>query len=265
LLSARARDLTGILNGVDYAIWNPRTDPYLPESYDPRRLAPKRASKQALRRRLGLPDTGTSLLLGVVSRLTWQKGTDLLLDIAPWLERHDAQLAIVGTGARELEDRLRELAAACPARVALHLGYDESLAHLAQGGCDSMLVPSRSEPCGLTQLYALKYGSPPVVHRVGGLVDTIVDLGGGGKGRGTGIVFEDPTGEAFLGALDRLAAAYADRARWRRLQQAAMAADFGWRGAATRYVELYEEIAPRGSSRRRGSRQYRRDARSRSE
>ena len=174
LLAARRNDLCGILNGIDLEIWNPETDPHLVETYSVRTLKRRNANKRAIESRFGLAQ-GKGPLFCVVSRLTQQKGLDLLLDCLPGLVSEGASLAILGSGTRELEHELVAASNRHPDRVGVVIGYDEPLSHLLQGGSDAILVPSRFEPCGLTQLYGLRYGTLPVVARTGGLSDTIID------------------------------------------------------------------------------------------
>ncbi|MEP7180639.1 MAG: glycogen synthase GlgA [Betaproteobacteria bacterium] len=245
LLRLRAGALSGILNGIDDDVWNPATDPHLPARYDARHLAPRAANKTALRARLGLAADSGALLLGVVTRLTWQKGMDVLLAALPTVDALGAQLVLLGAGDKALEDGFAAAARARPGRLAAVIGYDEALAHLIQAGADALVVPSRFEPCGLTQLCALRYGAIPVVSRVGGLADTVVDANemAIAAGGGTGIQFSPVTPDALALALERTAALYRDRVVWRRLQGHAMAADVGWHRPARRYAMLYRALA----------------------
>jgi starch synthase len=245
LLRHRASALTGILNGIDTAEWNPATDPHLPARFDRRHLAARARNKAALQMRMGLAIDPQLPLFGVVSRLTWQKGMDLLLAATPALVAAGAQLVLVGSGERPLEAGFAAAAHGAPGRVAATIGYDEALAHLVQAGVDALLVPSRFEPCGLTQLCALRYGAIPVVARVGGLADTVVDASemALAMNAGTGLQFVPVTRDALLTAVERTLALWRNRPVWRRLQSRAMAADVSWTRPAKHYAALYRELA----------------------
>ncbi len=251
VLRAVRHKLTGILNGIDPELWNPASDPYLPCHYSARHryLAGKRCNKAALLEQLGGEKDDAALsapLLGFIGRLVEQKGVDLLLEAIPALLRHpDLRLAVLGSGEARFEGALRELAAAYPGRLLLAIGYSEALSHRIEAGCDIFLMPSRFEPCGLNQLYSLRYGTPPVVHAVGGLADTVVDATPENlaAGRATGFHFHEPTAAALVEAVERALALYHDQRAWHRLMRTAMAQDFGWDRSATRYLELYREIA----------------------
>ncbi|WP_217659561.1 glycogen synthase GlgA [Muricoccus roseus] len=248
LLRARSGVLHGILNGIDEAAWDPAADPHLAAAFDAERPEGREADRAALRARMGLADTPDALVLGVVSRLTGQKGMDLLLACLPALLGHGMRLAVLGAGEPGLEAAFQQAAAAHPGQVAVRIGYDEALAHMIQGGCDALLVPSRFEPCGLTQLCALRYGALPVVARVGGLADTVIDANEAALATGvaTGLQFAPTTVPALEGALARLAALWRDRAAWNRVQANAMRAPVGWARSASRYAALYREIAGPG-------------------
>ena len=244
VLRLRAGVLSGILNGIDDAVWNPATDPHLASRFDAMHLARRDANKAALQARLGLAVEPLTPLFGVVSRLTLQKGMDLLHDALPLLTGGGAQFALVGTGDATLEVRFLAAAHRHPGSVAVHIGYDEPLAHQMQGGVDALLVPSRFEPCGLTQLCALRYGAIPVVARVGGLNDTVIDANDAAlaAGVGTGVQFAPVTQAALEMAIERTLDLWRDRAVWRRLQSRAMAADVGWTRPARRYAALYRDV-----------------------
>ena len=244
LLRQRADVLVGILNGIDEAIWNPATDVHLAARFDAKHVARRAANKATLQNQVGLTNASTALLCGVVSRLTHQKGIDLLLAALPALVELGGQFALVGSGDAPLEAGLRTLAQRYPGRIAAVVGYDEALAHLMQGGVDALLVPSRFEPCGLTQLCALRYGAIPVVARVGGLADTVVDANemALAAGAGTGIQFAPVNRDQFEIALGRTARLWRDQAEWRRMQSRAMATDVGWARPARRYAALYREL-----------------------
>jgi len=244
LLHQRANVLTGIRNGVDEATWDPATDAHLASRFDAKRIARRAANKAALQQRFGLVPEPSTLLFGVVSRLTLQKGMDLLREALPALVDAGAQLALIGSGDGSLEAGFAAAAQRYPGRIAAVIGYDEPLAHLVQGGVDALLVPSRFEPCGLTQLCALRYGAIPVVARVGGLADTVVDANEMALAAraGTGVQFA-PVNRAQLElALARTAQLWRDPAQWRRMQSRAMATDVGWARPARRYAALYPDL-----------------------
>lgn len=245
LLRARAGVLTGILNGIDTVHWDPATDAHLAATFDAKRLAGRAANKAALQDRLGLSRDAGAPLFGVVSRLTWQKGMDVLLDAIPDLVALGGQLALVGSGESDLEAGILAAAGAHAGRVGVRIGFDESLAHLVQGGADALLVPSRFEPCGLTQLCALRYGAVPIVARVGGLADTVIDANEMAlvASAGNGLQFAPVTREALSLTLERAVLLWRDRGTWGRLQQHAMGADVGWRRPARQYAALYRELA----------------------
>ena len=250
VIRGRGADVSGILNGVDGAIWNPATDTALAARYRAGDTAGKARCKAALQAEVGLEPAADAPLFGVVSRLTSQKGLDLVLAALPAALRDAAQLVVLGTGEPMLEAAFRAAAAAHPGQVAVHIGYDEALAHRVVGGADSIMVPSRFEPCGLTQLYGLRYGTLPLVRRVGGLADTVVDAdaphgadaAGAPRGAdaGTGFSFDAATPAALAEAWQRAIAAYREPARWRRLMRQAMAQDVSWASAAAGYMALYE-------------------------
>jgi starch synthase len=244
LLSGRAEIVSGVLNGVDVSVWNPETDPRLPARYSAGDLSGRAVNKAELARRFGLDPAGGRLTFGVVSRLSSQKGLDLLAEAVPALLALGADLALIGAGEAWLEDRFRALMAENPGRVGVFVGYDEDLAHLMQASADAILVPSRFEPCGLTQLCALRYGAVPVVARVGGLADTVIDANPAALGPGvaTGVQFSPVCQSALEAALRRTAALWADRAAWSRLQANGMAADVSWDASAKEYARLYREL-----------------------
>jgi starch synthase len=239
LLRDRANALSGILNGIDIDVWNPATDSNIPARYSVEQLAPRASDKTALQERFGLEQRADAFLLGVISRISWQKGLDLLLDCLPDIAGEGMQLALLGSGDADLQSRFREAAEANPGRVGVVIGYDEKLAHLIQAGSDALVVPSRFEPCGLTQLCALRYGAVPVVAGVGGLEDTVID----GGDAPTGFKFHPVTTDNLAAAIRRAQAAFADKSVWRGMQSNGMTTDVSWRGRAARYAELYREIA----------------------
>lgn len=242
LLQHRSAVLSGILNGVDTDVWNPATDTMIAERFDRDGLDRRTRNKAALQARMGLAQDAGVPLFAVVSRLTWQKGLDLLVPCLPVLRELGAQLVILGTGEAAIEASLR--AHADPRHVAFVLGYDEPLAHLIQAGTDALLVPSRFEPCGLTQLCALRYGAVPIVARVGGLADTVIDANPAALSAGvaTGVQFAPVTAEALGLALRRAVSLYQSPDQWRRLQRNGMAADVSWRGPASQYAALYRDL-----------------------
>jgi starch synthase len=247
LLRARNSRLTGILNGVDPRIWSPENDALLPRRYGVDDAAEgKTAAKTVLQRRFGLTGEAARPLFGAVTRLTPQKGLDLLLAALPGLVALGGGLVLLGSGDGDLEAGFAAAAQAYPGRVGVVLGYDEALSHLIIAGSDAILVPSRFEPCGLTQLYALRYGSLPVVRRTGGLADTVVDANAVSlaDGSATGFAFDDETSDGLLGAMQRATELYADLAGWHRVMRQAMTRDFSWNAAAREYAALYRELAP---------------------
>ena len=242
VLRARRNRLRGILNGIDRDAWNPATDPHLPARYDARDLRGKARCKSALQTEVGLAVRADVPLLGIVSRLAEQKGLDLLAAALPAaLTSSDAQLVVLGSGDERYERLLATLAADFPGRVVLRVGFDEALAHRIEAGADIFLMPSRFEPCGLNQLYSLRYGTVPVVHATGGLDDTVVEFDPA-TGTGTGFKFTPYAPEAFLDALHRALATRRDRDRWARLIANGMAQDFSWDRAAVAYRQLYETL-----------------------
>ena len=244
VIRGRGAAVHGILNGVDGAIWNPATDADLAERYTPKKLAGKARCKAALQAELALAQRPEALVFGVVSRLTSQKGLDLLLEALPGLLQRGGQLALQGTGDPALEAAFVAAAQAHKGSVAVRIGYDESFAHRLIAGADAIVVPSRFEPCGLTQLYGLRYGTLPIVRRVGGLADTVVDATEGAlqADRATGFAFDAATPAALDEALCRATAAFEQPRHWKQLMLRAMAQDFSWGGAARRYMSLYAEL-----------------------
>jgi starch synthase len=240
LLRGRKDVLSGILNGIDISTWNPKTDPHIASTYAANELEKRGPNKAALQRRVGLRVAPETLLLGVISRMSWQKGLDLLLEALPAVLHDDMQIALLGNGDAELENRYRAAAQANPGQVGVWVGYDESLAHLIQAGSDALVVPSRFEPCGLTQLCALRYGAVPVVSRVGGLADTVVDAEDADAA--TGVQFAPVTTGNLIGALRRTNALFRDKSRWLTLQRNGMAVDVSWRNRASQYADLYHQI-----------------------
>jgi starch synthase len=235
--------VAGILNGIDTEVWNPATDPAIAQRYDADRLEGKAACKAALQREFGLAEDPAAPLFGAVSRLSAQKGLDLLLAALPGMLELGAQVVVQGSGEHALEAAFRMAASVHPGRVAVHVGYDEDRAHRLFAGVDFVLVPSRFEPCGLTQMYGLRYGSLPVVRRVGGLADTVVDASEAALAadRATGFVFGHANAHELHGAARRAITAWRDPAQRAQLMRRAMAQDFSWEGPARRYLDLYAE------------------------
>jgi len=248
LLAHRSGDLRGILNGVDRTVWNPARDPHIQSRYDlkhPGRRVPNRADFQ---RRLGLQEDPDAPLFVAISRLDPLKGLDLVLDNVDHLVRQGGQLAVLGTGDPHAEGAFRQAAQRHPGRVAVFIGYDEILAHRAFAAADVVLVPSRQEPCGLTQLYAQAYGALPLVRRTGGLADTVVGVSPEtlAADTATGFQFDWANGLALGEAINDALALFRDPAAWRQVQRRGMAAEFGWEGPARAYLELYATIPPKG-------------------
>jgi starch synthase len=253
LLRERSCDLSGILNGIDTSVWDPATDPHIPgcfytdvsSGFESEVLQNRATNKAALQRRLGLQLAPDVLMLGVIGRLSSKNGLDLLLENLPTIVREGMQLVVLGSGGdRSLQYRYRAAAQANPGRVSVTIGQDEGLAHLIQAGADALVVPSRFEPCGLTQLCALRYGTVPIVSRIGGLEDTVVDaddlvITGGGQ---TGFKFGPVSAENLAGVLQRACATFHDVAAWRRIQRNGMSIDVSWRNPASRYADLYSSL-----------------------
>jgi starch synthase len=241
ILRTRAKDLVGILNGIDTDVWNPKTDPHLPVRFTSATLTKKKTVKRALLETAGLPVDAASLarpLIGIVTRLTQQKGCDLYAGAADRLTQIDASWVVLGNGDGWCEEVWKRLAAARPDRVAARIGFDDSLAHLIEGGADMFLMPSWYEPCGLSQMYSQRYGTLPIVRATGGLDDTVVDVDDSPE-RGTGFKFVDYTPDALLGAIGRAAGAFANPKAWKGFQQNAMRQDFSWDVSAREYVKVY--------------------------
>ena len=243
LLRERARDIRGILNGIDISVWDPATDVNLMQTYDADHLQDRSTNKLSLQQRFALDPLPDAFLLGIISRLSWQKGLDYLLESIPTIVAEGMQLVLLGAGDPELEERYIEIARAHPGWIGVVIGYDEALAHLIQGGVDALVVPSRFEPCGLTQLCALRYGAVPVVSRVGGLEDTVIDEDQFAPAGPTGFKFGPVTTEHLLRALRRAHAKFRDRSAWRQIQSNAMATDVSWRDRARGYADLYRGLA----------------------
>ncbi|MCY2961015.1 MAG: glycogen synthase GlgA [Planctomycetota bacterium] len=242
MLKDRDDHLFGILNGVDYDVWNPATDTRVPHRYTPDDLSGKARMKAALLKRMELPATERAPVLGIVSRLTAQKGFDLLHDsLAVFLQREDIRIVVQGSGEERYEKYFEWLANAFPTKVAYRKAYDEDLAHWIEAGSDMFLMPSRFEPCGLNQMYSLKYGTAPIVRRTGGLADTVSDWNPR-TGEGTGFVFDAFDANALAKAIESALRTWRDPVQWRRLQQNGMATDYSWERQILKYVELYKKL-----------------------
>jgi starch synthase len=242
VLRARRDRLFGVLNGIDTDLWNPQADAWIASRYGPLTLEKKRDNKLALKQRMGLAGDNNLPLLGMVTRLTHQKGIDLLTQAAHALVQLPAQIVVVGTGDRDVVHNLQTVCARHKESFALYIGFDEGLAHMVEAGADIFLMPSRFEPCGMNQMYSQRYGTPPVVNATGGLVDTVIDETRAVDARPTGFLMSDATPEALLEAVDRAVTAYRDPKRWRTLQLNGMSRDFGWDRSAREYLEIYGRI-----------------------
>ena len=249
LIAGRADRVSGIVNGIDTSEWNPATDPLLAANFTVRSLGKRVANKRALEAEFGLEpgdgDRASGPIFIVVSRLTWQKGMDVLLEAIDHLVGIGGRLALLGSGDPAMEEGFRAAAARHPGRVGVRIGYDEALAHRMQGGGDAILVPSRFEPCGLTQLYGLAYGCVPVVARTGGLADTVIDanLAATAAGAGTGVQFAGVSYRALAWAVSRAVTLYRQPGVWRAIQRNGMKADFSWARSGKAYADLYRQLA----------------------
>jgi starch synthase len=245
VIRGRGEHVSGILNGIDADLWNPATDPAIATRYDAERMAGKHVCRRALQAELGLADDDEALLLTVVSRLTAQKGLDLVLATLPELLREGVQVVVQGTGEPALEAAFRMAQQAHPGRVHVHIGYDEARAHRLIAGADVIAVPSRFEPCGLTQMYGLRYGTLPVVRRVGGLADTVVDADDEALAadHATGFTFDAAAPEAYARVVRRAMHLRREPALWGAVVARAMAQNLSWDGPARQYLALYREIA----------------------
>jgi starch synthase len=243
LLRLRRSSLHGIVNGIDTDVWNPAIDKDIPQPFTAKTLENRVNNKRALEQRLGL-DKDDGILHGVVSRLTWQKGLDLLAEHVDWLVYSGARLALVGTGDAAIENAFRDAAARHPGRIGISFKYDEALSHLVQAGADTMLVPSRFEPCGLTQLYGLRYACVPVVGRTGGLADTVIDANEAALGPGvaTGLQFSPINSANLQAALERAHKLFANKPVWTTIQKRGLAQDVSWDRSADAYLQLYKSL-----------------------
>ena len=244
LLKFRQTDLSGILNGIDENVWNPATDPYIAAHYDQHNIDNKVVNKQALQQAFGLAPSKSHLLLGFIGRLVEQKGIDLILQIIPNLTHLPLQIVILGTGEAKYEQQLKDFALKYGDFLKVEIGYDEAMAHKIEAGVDAFLMPSKFEPCGLNQLYSLRYGTLPIVHHVGGLADTVVDttVDTLASHQATGIVFSSPTPAALLEAVMRTLTLYKSPESWREVITNGIRKNFKWSDSANQYCKLYRSI-----------------------
>lgn len=244
LLADRRRDLTGILNGIDSGEWNPATDPELVQRYDADHMDGKSANKREVQNRMGLQVDPGIPLFGLVGRFAHQKGLDVVLEIAPQLIAMPAQLVLLGSGDAGMQRTALELLHHYSGQIGVYVGFDEGLSHLIEAGADIFLMPSRFEPCGLNQMYSQRYGTPPVVHATGGLIDSVVDCNDATLAQGTasGFVFDGMDGPGLLAAAQRAVAAYHDQNMWRAVQRNGMNRNFGWDSSAAAYLRIYTQL-----------------------
>ena len=247
LLTTRRDHLTGILNGIDTDEWNPMTDPHLVRPYSSANMTGKAADKEALQSRMGLHIEPDTPLLGVVSRFTDQKGLDLLLEIAPLLTELPVQLAMLGSGDTQMQKAARDLSHLYSGKIGAVIGFSEELSHQIEAGADMFVMPSRFEPCGLNQMYSQRYGTPPIVHATGGLVDSVVDCTTATLKDGTasGFMFDGMTAENLYATIQRAVGLYHDTGKWEALRKNCMAKDFSWQNSAADYRAVYLEVLGR--------------------
>ncbi|MGC8897472.1 MAG: glycogen synthase GlgA [Bacteroidota bacterium] len=242
ILQKRRNDLYGIVNGIDYSVWNPAVDSLIPYRYNLNTLDNKAENKKILLRKYNLQFDPTKPLIGSISRLADQKGFDLIAEVSEELMKRNLQYVILGTGEKKYHELFESLRKKYPTKIGVYLGFNNELAHLIEAGADMFLMPSRYEPCGLNQLYSLKYGTVPIVRSTGGLADTIedVDLK---TGKGTGFKFTEYNGSALLEAIDRALKAWQNQALWRKIMKEGMSRDFSWETSAKKYLSLYKKLA----------------------
>lgn len=243
LLRQRGDAVSGIVNGIDIEAWDPSRDERLAQNFTPDALDRRSENRDALIVEMGL-EPSDDPVIAIVSRLTWQKGLDIVAETAEAIVEKGARLVVVGTGDAQIEGAFQKLSVKNHGKISVRIAYDEGLSHRIQAGADAILIPSRFEPCGLTQLYGLRYGCIPMVSRVGGLADTVIDANYAARRSGcaTGIIFDDATPEAILAALDRLLDIYRTPDEWKRMQEAAMKNDVSWTTSARLYADLYMEV-----------------------
>jgi len=249
LIKARSDRVFGIVNGIDTTVWNPATDPFLAAQYDARTLHLRRQNRRAVEKAFSL-DEGFGPVFAVVSRLTTQKGMDVLAGLTDALVGMGGRLAVIGAGDTKLETAFIAAANKHRGKIGVVIGYDEALSHLMQGGADAIVIPSRFEPCGLTQLYGLRYGCVPVATKTGGLADTIIDANEAAlnAGVGTGFLYHDVSAEGLSAVLARTIARYANRKAWKSLQEQGMRADYSWARSGRQYADLYRRFARTGTA-----------------
>jgi len=247
LLSTRSANLTGMLNGIDTEEWDPATDKHIASHYSHADMTGKTANKQALQSRMGLNLDPEVPLLGVVSRITLQKGLDLLLEIAPRLTEIPAQLALLGSGDAHMQKTVHDLSHLYPGKIGTVIGFSEELSHQIEAGADMFIMPSRFEPCGLNQLYSQRYGTPPVVHATGGLMDSVVDCTPATlkKGTASAFMFEGMTADNLYDAIQRAISLYRDKPKWKALCKICMEKNFSWQASAEAYLEVYLKVLGR--------------------
>lgn len=241
VLRGRSADLVGIVNGVDYTVWSPSRDANLPYNYHRANLGGKRSNKVELLNEIGLPLREHAPLMAVVTRLVEQKGIDLVIEIADRLLKKNVQLIVLGTGDKEYQRKLSDIADQYEDKMRVYFKFDDVMAHKIEAAADIFLMPSRFEPCGLNQMYSLKYGTIPVVRHVGGLADTVIDYDEA-TGSGTGFVFDESNGNAFYKAIERAMTLFARKREWKRLMKQAMAVDNSWKNAATNYERMFAGV-----------------------
>lgn len=241
LLKHRSDVLSGILNGIDMQSWDPANDPFLTHCYDSDSLHQKAKNKAALQQQMGLPISATTPLLGFIGRLVWQKGVDVLVETLPELLKRNLQFVVLGSGEAAQETALQQLAADNPGKLVVKIGYNEKLSHQIEAGCDMFTMLSRYEPCGLNQIYSLRYGTVPIVSRTGGLADTVIDSDD--NRRSTGFTFEPASADGFIAAVDRALALYQDNKRWQGMMRRGMHKDFSWNASARQYLDIYNKVS----------------------
>ncbi len=241
LLRHRSDRLSGILNGIDTDKWDPTNDQLIPQNYDAKSLEKKNANKKALQERFGLPAQDKQILMAFIGRLVPQKGVDLILKALPALLKHPFQMVFLGSGSSDYEHSLLYWSRRHPDQIAVHIGYDEALSHLVEAGADMFLMPSKFEPCGLNQMFSQRYGTVPIVHRTGGLADTVEDAIPSQLKAATGISFDLADPGALLEAIKRAWLLYDQPSVWRKLQRSGMAKDFSWHRSAKEYCQLYRQ------------------------
>jgi starch synthase len=240
LLLTRRKDLHGILNGIDYQIWNPATDEFCFRKYDVKSIEAKVDNKRALLTKFGLEFSENCPVIGMISRLADQKGFDLLFEIIEDIIRLDVQFVMLVAGEREYEKKIEALQKKHSKRIAVVIGYDNEVAHLIEAGTDMFLMPSKYEPCGLNQMYSMRYGTVPVVRATGGLDDTVEDYTGNGKG--TGFKFEKYDSKELMKIIQRALKVFQQPEEWKRLMRNGMMQDFSWENSARKYINLYKEL-----------------------